>query len=89
MTERTVTIPVSEILDIVAAAEDYEFAHPILLAALRDWAGDVTPEEVVAYAKTYAEPDAVKAGYTDEDVEIVRERLMEWLVATDEDEEKA
>ena len=72
----TVTIPRSEILDLINCAEDYGFQRDVLLDAFAGWLGrSVSDEDITAYIAEYIPPEK---GYGEEDAAATRERLEEF-----------
>ena len=71
---RKIEIELSDLLDLVNAAESFGYADDVLMASLAKWAGNVTDTEISAYAHSLSN----ESGYGTEDrVEAVA-RLTEW-----------
>jgi hypothetical protein len=71
---RTVEVSLDDLLDIVWAADSYGYGHPILMSALKSWAGTVTDDEIKAFAKGVLSNEA----YGPEDEADVILTLTEW-----------
>jgi hypothetical protein len=71
---RIITIPLSEILDVVCCAEMYGFQDDVLMSALAYWAESVSDEEIHQFALDYSQKD----GYTEEDYDAIVEKLHWW-----------
>jgi hypothetical protein len=75
---RTVTVDVADLLDLVNSAGSYGFGASVFLAAMGDWAGWVTDEEIEAFAARYLTPEVIAKGYSEEDAAEARSGLREW-----------
>jgi hypothetical protein len=70
----TITIDRSEILDLIACAQDYGFADDVLFSAFGEWIVYLSDDEISTFANGLLSIE----GYGEEDVDIVMTRLVEW-----------
>lgn len=75
---RDLSVNLFDLLDLVQCASDYGFADDVFEDAMASWAGDVTDEEISAFADKYVTPEFRARGFSEEDVEDAIEVLTEW-----------
>ena len=75
---RIVSVPLTEILDLVSAASTYGYDRDVLMVSLYEFAGDVSDTEIFVYAASFVTPERLAEGYTEEDQQEISESLTKW-----------
>jgi GNAT superfamily N-acetyltransferase len=75
----TVEIPLFDILDLIACAEDYGHTNQIIMSTFAEWLGHVlSDEDIEDYAQGYLTEEMRAKGYSEEDYEALKTQLVAW-----------
>jgi len=75
---RKVEIDIYEILDLICSSEDYGFNNSTLLYSFKEMLDSLSNDEIENYCSYFLSEEAINQGYTNEDYEICKERLIEF-----------
>lgn len=75
---RKVNIDITEILNLIASAEDYGFKDDVLFSYFASFLEQLTNDEIEEYCSYYTSESGREAGYGEEDYEEIKEVLQEF-----------